>query len=131
MLRLSLGLRPLVGLFAIAVCVAAWYVDLAGITYVCPFCRAQRTVIGLLGVLLLVPAYGHWLMRYVSLVLAFFGGVVAANQHFGGWARISAGKYEPHDPIYFDSFLLSGGALIFIAALVMLLWAPRRNRIGS
>ena len=56
MLCVIIGLRPMIGLVAIAVCTAAWHVDLAGITYVCPFCRAQQTVIGMLGILCLLPA---------------------------------------------------------------------------
>lgn len=125
MFGLILRLRPLFGVFAIVICAWAWYVDLAGITYVCPFCRAQRTVIGILGLLALFPFYGHWVIRYVSGTIGFFGAVVAANQHFGGWARISGGKFQFHDPIYFDSFLLSGAALFIISGLIGLLWTRR------
>jgi len=115
----------MIGLVAIGISIWAWYVDLASITYVCPFCRAQRTIIGILGLMMLLPWYGNWLVRYLSLVLGFFGAVVASNQHFRGWVRISAGEFEFHDPIYFDSFLLSGCALLIITALVLLLWQPR------
>lgn len=131
MLTFVLNLRPWLGLVAIAICVWAWWVDLAGITYVCPFCRVQRTVIGVLGVMMLLPVHGHWLVRYVSATLGFFGGVVAATQHFGGWARVSAGEFEFHDPLYFDSFLLSGAAIWIISGLVMLLWVRRSARPGA
>lgn len=129
MLSLILRYRWALGVVAIAISVWAWYVDLAGISYVCPFCRAQRTVIGLLGIMTLIPAHGHWLVRYVSLTVGFFGGVVAAYQHFSGWAKISAGEYTVHDPIYFDAFILSGAALFIISALVLLLWMPRDYRV--
>lgn len=125
MLDFVLKCRIWIGLIAIAISVWAWSVELAGLTYVCPFCRAQRTVIGVLGLMMLLPMYGHWLTRYASGAIGFFGANVAANQHFGGWARISSGEFEIHDPIYFDSFLLSGAALFIIVALVLLLWHPR------
>lgn len=131
MLNLILKMRPLFGLIAIALCIWAWWVDLAGIAYVCPFCRVQRTIIGLLGVMMLLPVHGFWLTRYVSATLGFFGGVVAATQHFGGWARISAGEFEFHDPLYFDSFLLSGAALWIISGLVMLLWVRSPARLAG
>lgn len=125
MLNFILKHRRWIGAIAIAISVWAWSVEIAGWTYVCPFCRVQRTVIGLLGLLMLFPVYGHWLARYVSVVLGFFGAVVASNQHFAGWRRISSGEYEPHSPIYYDSFLLSGAALFILAALVMLIWQSR------
>ncbi|MEO1039102.1 MAG: hypothetical protein AAFX09_06105 [Pseudomonadota bacterium] len=125
MLKLILKMRVALGLTAIAICAWAWWVELAGFTYVCPFCRVQRTVIGILGLMLLAPAYGHWVVRYLSATIGFFGAAVASNQHFGGWARISSGEFELHDPFYFDPFLLSGAALFIIPALVLLLWTPK------
>ena len=126
MLNIILKLRIWIGVAAIAISVWAWSVELAGFTYVCPFCRVQRTIIGILGLMMLIPAgYGHWLVRYISLVLSFFGAVVAANQHFAGWARISSGEFELHDPFYYDPVLLSGAALFIMSALVLLLWVPK------
>ncbi|MCP2679258.1 alkaline shock response membrane anchor protein AmaP [Maricaulaceae bacterium NA33B04] len=120
-----LKLRWAVGLIAVAICAWAWWVELSGIAYVCPFCRVQRTVIGILGLIMLLPAYGHWAVRYIAAVLGFFGSVVASNQHFGGWARISAGEFEFYETLYLDPFLLSGAALFIIIALVGLLWVGK------
>ena len=50
--------------------------------------RAQRTVIGLLGVILLLPGFRHWLSRYLATVFAVFGLAVASRQHFGGWGTL-------------------------------------------
>lgn len=107
---------------AIIIAIAAWTVEIMGWTYICPFCRTQRTVIGLLGILLLFPAPLHWIARYVGTTLGALGLVVAGTQHFRGWARISAGEFSFNQPIYFDSFLLSGAALFIITALMFLLF---------
>ena len=125
MIEFMLKWRAAIGLIAIAICIWAWWVELSGLAYVCPFCRVQRTVIGILGLILLVPAYGHWTVRYISVTLGFFGAVVATNQHFAGWARISAGDFTFYETLYLDPFLLSGAALFIISALVLLLWSPR------
>ncbi|MEM7730087.1 MAG: hypothetical protein AAF311_12560 [Pseudomonadota bacterium] len=128
MLDTLLKYRRWIGAAAILLCIWAWSVDLLGWTYVCPFCRVQRTVIGLLGLLMLFPVYGHWFARYVSAILGAFGIVVASTQHFGGWRRLSAGEFKLQAPIYYDSFLLSGVALCIIVALVLLIWTPSRQR---
>lgn len=118
-----------VALFAILVSVATWAVDLTGVVYVCPFCRAQRSVIGLLGLLMLLPDLRHWLVRWLAAVLAAFGVVVASTQHFAGWRRISAGEFAFREPVVIDPFLLSGAALCIIIGLVLLVfsWRPRRT----
>lgn len=115
--------------FAILVSVVTWAVDLADLVYVCPFCRAQRSVIGLLGLLMLLPDPRHWLVRWLAAVLAAFGMVVAGTQHFGGWRRISAGEFALREPILIDPFLLSGAAMFIIIGLVLLVfsWQPPRE----
>ena len=62
----------IVGLIAIVISIAAWSTDLLGIVYVCPYCRVQRSVIGLLGLLLITPAVTHWTEKYFSLVINFW-----------------------------------------------------------
>ncbi|MCR6664240.1 MAG: hypothetical protein NVV60_14090 [Luteimonas sp.] len=115
-----------IALAAILLSLATWAVDLAGLVYICPFCRAQRTVIGLLGLLMLLPNPGHWLVRYLSAVLAAFGLVVAVTQHFAGWRRMQAGEFAFGSPIFTDPFLLSGAAIFIITGLVLLVfsWKP-------
>ncbi|MDZ4370503.1 MAG: hypothetical protein U1C74_03675 [Phenylobacterium sp.] len=126
--------RRLVGLVAIAISVLTWAVDLAGWVYLCPYCRSQRTVIGLLGVLLLVPNPAHWLVRYLSAVLAVFGLVVGATQHFRGWARIMSGKFTWGEHWYVNAWMLSGFAILIMVGLLLLIWrwqAPRLDADAS
>ncbi|WP_337661348.1 hypothetical protein [Erythrobacter sp. Alg231-14] len=118
--------RLWVGLAAIALCAATWAVDLFEIVYQCPFCRAQRTVIGLLGLLLILPNPAHWSARYLSVVFSVFGLSVGATQHFRGWARIMGGEFEWGDQWYLNSWLLSGFAIFIIVALLMLIWSYQR-----
>lgn len=123
--------RRFVGMAAIAIAAATWAVDLADLVYHCPFCRSQRTVIGLLGVLLLLPKPGHWLVKYLSAVLAAFGLSVGATQHFRGWAKIMSGKFTWGDNWYLNSWMLSGFAILIIVALVLLIWRWRQPEVAA
>ena len=111
----------IVGLVAIMISLVAWSTDLTGMVYICPYCRAQRTVIGILGLILISPATTHWIAKYIGLVIGFFGATVAANQHFMGWKKISAGTFEFAENLAIDPFLLSGFALFGIIGLTYLL----------
>ena len=113
--------KKLIALLAIAISILAWLSELSEAVYICPYCRTQRTVIGILGILLLMPFYRHWLVRYASIVVGFFGAVVAANQHFMGWKKISAGTFKFNDNIIIDPFILSGFALTGIIGLLYLI----------
>ena len=107
-----------IGLLAIIVCIAAWASEFAGMVYICPYCRVQRSVIGILGILLLLPWVAHWLSQYISLVVGFFGLVVAANQHFMGWKKISSNTFSFNENLLIDPFILSGLALFAIMGLL-------------
>ncbi len=111
----------IVAAVAILISILAWASELSGFAYVCPYCRTQRTVIGLLGLLLILPIASHWITKYIALVAGFFGAVVAANQHFMGWKKISAGTFTFNDNILIDPFILSGFALSGIIGLVYLI----------
>ncbi len=113
--------RKVIAIAAIMVSILAWASELSGLVYVCPYCRVQRTVIGILGIILIVPFAQHWITRFISLVVGVFGIVVAANQHFMGWKKISAGTFKFNDNIFIDPFLLSGLALTAIIALMYLI----------
>lgn len=110
----------LIGGIALVISIIAWWSDLAGFVYECPYCRTQRTVIGLLGISLMLPNPGHWIARYIAAVIGFLGAHVAAAQNFMHWKRISAGTFTFNERIYIDPFLLSGCALFIITALVLL-----------
>jgi disulfide bond formation protein DsbB len=113
------------GLMAIVIGVGAWAMELAGTVYICPYCRVQRTAILLLGLILLLPTPRHWCCRYIASVLGFFGAVVAVNQNFMGWVKISKGEFSFNEQLYVDPFLLSAGSLfILIGQLWLILGAP-------
>jgi hypothetical protein len=61
------------------------------------FCqRRQRT----LGVIAIVIGLGAW-------AIGFQGAVVAVNQNFMGWIKISKGEFAFGEQLYIDPFLLS------------------------
>ena len=109
-------------LAAILLSLLTWTVDLTELVYACPYCRVQRTAIGLLGLLLLVPDPSHWLARYLSAVLAVFGLSVAGTQHFRGWAKIMSSEFSWGEQWYVNAWALSGFALFIITGLLLLIW---------
>lgn len=116
----------LLGLIAVAISLLTWTAELTGLVYVCPYCRTQRTVIGLLGLLMLTPHPGFWIARYLGSVLAVFGLVVGSTQHFNGWRKVMKGEFVLSPKVYDDAFLLSGAAIFIITAQILLLYAYRR-----
>ena len=114
----------IVALMAIAISIIAWGMDLTAIVYECPYCRVQRSVIGILGLILILPLSFHWIGKYAALVIGFFGAVVGANQHFMGWKKISAGEFHLNLPV--DPFILSGLAVIMIIGLTYIIMVKKR-----
>jgi len=109
------------GLIAIIIGAGAWGMEFAGTVYICPYCRVQRTVILLLGVIMVLPFSKHWISRYAASVMGFMGAVVAVNQNFMGWVKISKGEFAFNEQLYMDPFLLSGGALFIIIGQLWLI----------
>ncbi len=95
--------------------------ELAGAVYICPYCRVQRTVILLLGVIMVLPFCHHWITRHPASVMSFMGAVVAMNQNSMGWVKISKGEFAFNEQTYGDPFLLSGGALFIIIGQLWLI----------
>lgn len=120
--------RRIVGGVAIAIAILTWTVDLMGFVYECPFCRSQRTVIGLLGVLLMLPNPAHWLVRYLSAVFAVFGLTVASTQHFRGWANIMSGEFRWGAQWFINPWMLSGFAIGIITGLLLLIWIWKQDQ---
>jgi disulfide bond formation protein DsbB len=102
------------GIIAILIGAGAWGMEFAGTVYICPYCRVQRTVILLLGVIMVLPFSKHWISRYAASVMGFMGAVVAVNQNFMGWVKISKGEFAFNEQLYIDPFLLSSGSLFII-----------------
>jgi hypothetical protein len=46
--------------------------------------------------------------------MGFMGAVVAVNQNFMGWVKISKGEFAFNEQLYIDPFLLSSGSLFII-----------------
>ena len=106
----------------------AWAMEFAGTVYICPYCRVQRTVILVLGLIMVLPFSRHWVVRYVASVIGFLGAVVAVNQNFMGWVKISKGEFAFNEQLYIDPFLLSTGSLfIIIGQLWLILFRDTQN----
>lgn len=116
------------GLAAILISAATWSLDLTGVVYECPFCRVQRTVIGLLGILYIMPNPTHWISRYLASVFAVLGLVVGGTQHFNGWRRIMSGEFTWGENWYVNSWMLSAFALFIITGLLLLIWSWRPHQ---
>ena len=113
-----------IGLIAIIIGAGAWGMEFAGTVYICPYCRVQRTVILLLGVIMVLPFSKHWISRYLASLMGFMGfmgAVVAVNQNFMGWVKISKGEFAFNEQLYIDPFLLSAGSLFIIIGQLWLI----------
>jgi hypothetical protein len=123
--------RVVLAVLAILLALATWSVDLAGWVYQCPYCRVQRSAIGIIGLILLLPFYHHWILRMVGSAVGVLGLVVGATQHFNHILKMHRGEFEWGDQWYIHPWLLSGFAIFIITALVMILWSgPPRGRLG-
>ena len=109
------------GLIAIFIGLGAWGMEFAGTVYICPYCRVQRTVILLLGLIMVLPIARHWIVQYFASVIGFLGAVVAVNQNFMGWVKISKGEFAFNELLYIDPFLLSSGSLFIIIGQLWLI----------
>lgn len=111
----------IIGAIFLSVALLAWSVDWAGIVYACPYCRLQRTVIGLLGLLMIFKGAHNPITAFIASVIGFMGAHVAAAQNFMGWKKINKGTFEFKEDLLIDPFLLSGAALFVIIAQVWLI----------
>jgi hypothetical protein len=115
------------GIIAIVIGLGAWAMEFAGAVYICPYCRVQRTVIAILGIIMVLPVANHWILKYFASVIGFMGAVVAANQNFMGWAKISKGEFAFNEQLYIDPFLLSGGSLFIIIGMLWLILSKEKT----
>ncbi|MGR2770457.1 disulfide bond formation protein B [Photobacterium ganghwense] len=111
----------LLGFGAIAVFLVTWGMDIFSVVDPCPYCRTQRSVIGLLGLLMIFRS-PHWTMLHLGNIFAFYGAHVAALQHFMNWDAFDDGNFEMlYQPIYKNDFYLSAAALIIILTQFVLI----------
>ncbi|WP_206020117.1 disulfide bond formation protein B [Pseudomaricurvus alkylphenolicus] len=113
--------QRILGIVTVFIGIGAWALELSGLVYVCPYCRVQRTVIALLGLFLLFPVARQWVFKYLASVVGLMGIIVAVNQNFMHWKKISSGEFAFHEDIFVDPFILSGAALFIIVAQLWLI----------
>ena len=123
--------QRILGVIGIVIGLGAWGMEFAGAVYVCPYCRVQRTVILLLGCAMLLPSPRHWIAKYAASVVGFLGAVVAVNQNFMGWVKISKGEFTFNESLFVDPFLLSTGSLFIILAQIWLILGSSATPIQS
>lgn len=111
----------IIGVTAISICLITWAIDWLEWVYPCPYCRTQRTVIGLLGLIMILPYAQHWISKWISLSAGTLGLVVAANQNFAHLKKVYTGDLELGDSWYMHPFLLSGAAILIIVGQLMLI----------
>lgn len=122
----------ILGIIGIAICAAAWAIDIWGLVYACPYCRVERTVIGILGLALILPMFHSVLYIFTLNIMAWFGIVTAMNQNFKGWVHISDSAYgNLLQPIYENAFVLSMGAMILISIQIICLNGLRFPKLKS
>lgn len=119
----------ILGIIAIIVGMGAWVMDWMDWVYVCPFCRAQRTVIAVLGLIMTLPQTKHFIIKYISCILGFYGLHVASAQHFRGWVGIQRGdRGFISENWWIDSWVLSFFAICIIVAQVWLIFLNKNGK---
>ena len=118
---LSRNLR-LLGALAVLVCIVTWWIDLSGLVHECVYCRTQRTAIGLVGLIMLLPDPRRWWLRYPALCIGFLGAHVAAAQLFLVIRNLNAG--DPSNPM---NMILAAGALGILIGQALLLFMPPKG----
>lgn len=121
-LWLARNLR-LLGVLAILICVVTWLVDLAGWVHTCPYCRIQRSAIGLVGVAMLLPDPRIWWIRFGAAAVCFLGANVASAQLFLVFRNLTSG--QPSDPV---NLVLATGALLILVGQALLLFTKEPGR---
>ena len=112
------------GCIAIAICVCTWLLDLFEVVQTCPFCRTERTVIGLLGVLMVLPHY-----RYVTIfftILFASIGLVVASQHL--FLMIKTWHFSWNTPLVIAALCILSGELLVLIERTWLLRKSREKR---
>lgn len=110
----------LIGILAILVSLVTWWIDLSGLVYECVYCRTQRTAIGLVGLLLLLPDPRQWFIRFIAVAICFLGADIAVDQQFLVIKNINAGR-----PFGLLNMVMSAGALFSLVGMALLLFTPR------
>jgi disulfide bond formation protein DsbB len=115
----------LLGVVSILLGVGTWVLDLGGWVHPCVYCRTQRTAIALVGILMALPHPRHWISRYLSAVICFFGANISVAQLFLIVRSINDGK----DFGGLNLFMASGALFTLTGqALLLFMSDPDRER---
>ena len=71
----------LMGILSIVISLITWALELGHFVEICPYCQTERTVIGILGILMVLPNFGA-VTLLLTIVLGLFGTHVACAQIF-------------------------------------------------
>ncbi len=113
----------LLGVVAILVCLSTWAIDLGGLVHECVYCRTERTAIGLVGVLMLLPDPRQWWVRWPGAVFCFFGAHVAVAQLFLIVKSINSG-----DAFGKLNLFMASGALFTLCGQALLLFMREERK---
>jgi disulfide bond formation protein DsbB len=117
LLRWLNGNFKLLGVLAIGLCVGTWALDLAELVHPCVYCRTQRTAIGVVGALMLVPQVRAWWLRWAVAAFCFFGAHTSVSQLFLIVKSINSG--EPFGAL---NLFMATGALFVLTGQCMLVF---------
>ncbi len=117
------GNLRLLGVLAILISAVTWAVDLAGWTHICPYCRMERSAIGVVGVLMTLPGARTWWLRWGAASVAFLGAHVASAQLFLVFRNLTS--HQPSDQV---NLILATGALFILVGQTALLFTPASAR---
>jgi disulfide bond formation protein DsbB len=117
-----------IGLVAVLISLSTWALDYFEWIYHCPYCRTQRSAIGVIGLIMLSPWPHHWCSKWFSLALGTLGIVVASMQNFNHQKNIYAGTFELGENFYLHPFLLSGAAVFILSGQLMLIFSRRHEQ---
>jgi len=120
----------LVGVISLFLSLGTWTLDWLDLASACPFCRVQRTMIGLIGLLMFLPKSirQHWIILFIANIWAFFGANVAASQQFLIWMKLSNHQTDLLTMLSTPSLYMSLGAMIFFGVQFMVLNRPPASR---
>lgn len=116
------GHLKILGVLSILICIGTWAIDLAEWVQPCAFCRTQRTAIGIVGILMLLPNPRAWWVRWPAACLCYFGAHVGSQQLFMILYAI-----DEHKPWGKVNFVMASGALIILIGQALLLFTKKNE----
>lgn len=104
------------GLVFLFISLSTWAMDWAQIVEHCPFCRTQRTIIGILALIILFRRFNLFFL-YLSYALALFGMHVSSAQKF---MHIRQGTWLDSFFVNVHPYLASAALFIILLQVIMI-----------